>query len=297
MPASFRIHVLLVTALAVLFYLFFMTAKHDAALSKVSAFGEDPYDAVGSFGIQAAILLSVVGLARAFRPYRNGAASEGQQELLVRTLIFALLAVGVTLAGDAVAMARYPSQWFGSADGFRLAALGAGLAGLTLAAGWWVRRSLKARNAQTAPGIARRAAVVSIASAAILAVYPESWRDSTPGALFTVVVGAVLLFAPMWAWGALLMPNGVIQKATGTPSQRFKLPRPVPLSWGLMLGLGILLGGFLVLAEFLVEGTGGVNLGHVAFVASIYIGLETAGLGIGYSLLRKPLGLFTASSG
>src|SRR5215470_15338252 len=56
MPNKFRINALILFALAILFYVFFMTSKHDGFLSVVNAFAEDPYDAVGSFGAQIVIL-------------------------------------------------------------------------------------------------------------------------------------------------------------------------------------------------------------------------------------------------
>lgn len=39
--------------------------------------------------------------------------------------------------------------------------------------------------------------------------------QSTPGALFTVIVGAILLFAPMWALGMRLVPYQTELKEQG----------------------------------------------------------------------------------
>ena len=121
MPGKFKINTLSILALSALFYFFFMTAKHDPALSAANAFAEDPYDAVGSFAIQAAALIGVLSALRAFRPYRRGPPTDEQKILLARTQILAALAVIVTLASDIVAMARYPSLWIGPPGGYRLA--------------------------------------------------------------------------------------------------------------------------------------------------------------------------------
>jgi hypothetical protein len=294
MSNKFGINALIIVTLAVLFYFFFMTAKHDPALSAVNAFAEDPYDAIGSFGIQAAALLGILSLIRAFRLYRESVPSEEQKVFLARTQMLAVLAVAVTLAGDIVAMARYPSLWIGSPDGYELAALLGGLALFAIVAGALVYRSVRETSLQTIPNVGKRAAVVSLASVVILAFYPDNLRQSTLGELFTVVVGAILLFAPMWAFGMSLVPyqTEVKQHEAITLSDwlnRYKH------QIGFVILLGILMGLFLALGES-TEG-GGPHLPRFAFVASVYIGLETAAVLIGYSFLSKPLGLSGAICG
>lgn len=143
MPTKFRVNVLIVFALAILFYLFFMASKHNPSLSGVNAFAEDPYDAVGSFGVQAAGLLSILSLIRAFRPYYDNSPSESQQVLLTRTQMLAILAITVTPASDIVAMVCYPSLWIRSRDGSELAVLLSSLSMLTILAGIRIYRSLR----------------------------------------------------------------------------------------------------------------------------------------------------------
>jgi hypothetical protein len=70
--------------LAVLFYLFFQVSKHHPALSQVNAFAEDPYDAVGSFGVQFSLFTALLSLVRAFRPYQPDKALDSQELLLLR---------------------------------------------------------------------------------------------------------------------------------------------------------------------------------------------------------------------
>ena len=94
MPPRFKVNALLAFLLALLFYFFFMHTKHDAALSAVNAFAEDPYDAVGSFGIQAALFCGVVCLIRAFRPQDSEGASLERRIFVVRAQMAAVLSVG-----------------------------------------------------------------------------------------------------------------------------------------------------------------------------------------------------------
>lgn len=57
---------------------------------------------------------------------------------------------------------------------------------------------------------------------------------------------------------------------------------------------GVLIGLFFVAGEA-SEGSG-IPHSRLALVISAYVGLETAGVMIGYGLLRKPLGLFRGNT-
>ena len=290
MPSKFRINTLIILILAVLFYFFFMTSKHDPILSPVNPFAEDPFDAIGSFGIQVAGFLAFLSFIRIFWFYRKGTLSETQKMTLARTQMLGVLAVAVTLAGDFVAMARYPSLWSMSTGGGELAALLGGLFLITLAAGVLVYRSVREIKPQPSSNLWIRALIVLAAAGVILAIYPDSLRQGTPGVLFTVIVGTVLLIVPMWALGTSLIPypTGATQPETVTPSRWLGLYK---FQLIFVILLGILVGFFLVLGES-TDGGGMPHLAGMAFVAAVYIGLETSGLLIAYIFLRKPLGLF-----
>ncbi len=288
MPSKFRVNALIIVVLAVLFYLFFMTSKHDPAFSAINPFVEDPYDAMGSFGIQAAAFLSILSMVRAFLLYRASTPSEEQKAFLVRTQMFAVLVVLVTLVGDIAAMARYPLLWVGSSDGSKLAVLLGGLTLLAIVAGALVFRSTPAMSWQAIPSLRKRSVIVSFTSVIVLVFYPDHLRQSIPGALLTIIVGTILLFAPTWALGTALVPyRAANQHETNSLSNRLY---DCKYQLGSVVVLGILLGLFLFLGELL--GEGGVPLVRLAFVASVYVGLETTGVLIGYSFLEKPLGLF-----
>ncbi|HZC78463.1 MAG TPA: hypothetical protein VE258_11985 [Ktedonobacterales bacterium] len=280
----------IVFVLALAFFAFFDVTKHDPSLSAINPFAEDPYDAIGSFGVQAGIFLGLLALLRAVRPFQAGAPSEEQRLFLLRAELAAVLAVVITLVGDGVALARHTSLWLGSAAGGRLSALLGGLFLCAVATGLLVCRS--ARNAR-GPARARpwrRATIVSLAAVVALALYPESIRQSTAGTLFTVVVGALLLFAPLWAVLAALLPDGA---ATSMWEQRTAsgwLARHA-LQWVLVVCAGLFLGALLFVAEATKEGVAHDVTKH-AFVLLVYVGLETGGVMTGFSFLRTSLGLF-----
>src|SRR5713101_7973555 len=185
MPGRLKVSAIITFVLAVLFYLFFQTSKQNPALSQVNAFAEDPYDAVGSFGVQLAVFAALLSLVRAFRPYHGKKVLDGQKLLLLRGEYISCLSVAVTLAADVVAMIRYPSLWMGLAAGHVLAALLAGMALLTALVGWLIYRSTRNIIVPSPRGVWTRAILISIVGILVLALYPESWRQGIPGALFT----------------------------------------------------------------------------------------------------------------
>jgi len=287
MPRSLKLHAFAVLILSVLFYLFFEVSKHNPVLSAVNVFGDDPYDAVGSFGIQAAALLAVLSGVRAFRPYSAFTVSERRRVLLVRTLMMSVLAVGITLVGDAIAMLRHPSVWIGSDGGRLLAGLLVGMVALTAMAGWLIYRDIQPMALRSVSGVWRRSAIISTVAAAILALYPEGLRQSLSGELFTVLVGILLLFVPMWALGTALVPHHEATPCDAATASRFPLYK---YRWSLIALAGIFIGFGLALGELQVQKSWPRFTSHVVFVILVFVCLEAAGVLIGYGFLRRPLG-------
>src|SRR5512141_816551 len=83
--------------LTIFFVTFFDNSKNIPLLAVVNPFAEDPYDAVGSFGIQLAFFAALLSLIRAFRPYATKEFPSNQPLLILRGEIVALLAISVTL--------------------------------------------------------------------------------------------------------------------------------------------------------------------------------------------------------
>ena len=291
----FKTNASIVCVLALAFFVFFDVTKHDPSLSAINPFADDPYDAIGSFGVQAGFFLGLFSLFRAFRPFQAGAPSEEQRLFLLRAELAAVLAVVITLVGDGVALAHHPSLWLGSAAGGRLCALLGGLLLCTVATGVLVYRSARNARGPTRARPWRRAALVSLTAVVALALYPETIRQSTAGALFTVVVGAALLFAPLWAVLAALLPDGA---AASMREQRMAsgwLARHT-FQWVLVVCVGLFLGALLSVGEATNEGTAH-DVTKRAFILLVYVGLETIGVMIGFSFLRTSLGLFSARRG
>lgn len=330
MSRELKVNACLTVALAVLFYLFWQISKHQPALAQVNTFADDPYDAVGSFGTQLAVFTALLTVVRAFRPYQADKVLDDQQVHLVRAEYFTCLSIAVTLAADIVAMIRYSSVWMGFPAGQILAALVVGMALLTALVGWRIHHATRESMLPPAQTGWARAIGISIVSVIILVVYPENWRQSGPvGALLTVLVGVILFFAPVWAWGMAISPSletrgedfiddlisvyhwlkahtghfsvllSPFEQALGSSFLRplVNWLNPRRHTWNGVLLLGILIGVALALAEAIGEGGPGPHqIGRFAILAAVFAALECSGVVLGYAFLAQPLGLFRHDS-
>jgi hypothetical protein len=197
---------LLSCCLALLFFLFFDRSKHLPALANVNPFLDDPYDAVGSFGIQLALLAVLLSLVRLFRPYPDGRLSDHAVLMILRSNIVSLLSIIVTLAADLVAVLRFPQVWIHSASGWALVGMAGGLFTLTILVSVLVHHY---GQSYRSPFPARpwiKTIFASLAGLLVLAIYPVDWRLSIPGAIFTILVGIGFLFLMVFALARLIYP-------------------------------------------------------------------------------------------
>jgi hypothetical protein len=287
MPTTLKRDALLVLGLAGLFDWAFMFAKHNPALRGIIPFGEDPYDAVGSFGVLIGTLIALVSLVRAFRPYRKRPTSTAQRVYLVRTQLAVPLIVLIALAADMVAMARHPSTWIRAASRNELIALLAGLA-LAAVAVQSIVRAPRGKLPESVPSRWPRASIAALLAVFILVLYPERLIDGTATHLLTVVIGAVVLFAPMRPLLAAMAPYDGRQAQTETTPARKEL-LTAKRRWGVVFLAGALIGGCLFVAE-MSEGGGTPPPARLLFIASVYIGLSITGLLLAYAFLGAPLG-------
>ena len=325
MPGRIKLQAIAAFVLAVLLALFFQIGKHQPALAQVNAFAEDPYDAVGSFGVQFAMFTALLSLVRAFRPYQAGKVADIQAVLFARGLSLTYASIAVVLASDVVAVIRYSALWIGTPAGYTLTALLAGMVLCTMLVAWFSHGATRAMPSSNRRATWIKAGGIFLASILILALYPESWRQSIPGALFTALTGMFLFFIAVWAWGIVTAPAfntvfedfiddlaslyrwlkghlsvlkplfALLEKMQAWPLIGWLNPRKHP--WHGIILAGIFMGLTLAFAE--VTGEGGADprqVGRLITVIAIFVGLESAGVVLGYALLARPLGLFRRDS-
>ena len=285
MPNDFKRNSVLCLALAAFFNWGFMFAKHDAALRGVIPFGDDPYDAIGSFGIFVASIAAVIATVRAFRRYPMP-VSATQKMFVIRAQVTVVIIVLITLGADAVAMARHPGMWVHSPALARLIALMAGLALASAAVQSFVNAS--GRGQRSGPRRWTTVVITATLASAVLALYPERLIAGVWTHLLTVVGGAVVLFATTRALLLALVPDTAIgavrdisvrQRALGGTSR-----------WAVVTLVGAAFGAFAFLGE-LSEGSGAQPVGRMLAVAGVFLGLAITGVGVGFGFLGAPLGL------
>ena len=287
MPTVLKRNAIIVFALAILFWWSFMYAKHSPALREITPFGDDPYDAVGSYGVIIGMLTALLSLLRAFRHSRE-IPSKMELVYLIRSQETVVLAIFITLAVDVVAMARHPAIWIGAASRGSLIAILGGLAIVTASVQLLICNSQEWFLGKRARGW-KRVATVTFLIMLALALYPEQLINLTSTHLLTVFAGAVVLFAPMRTLLNTLVPNG-LDTGTDEETSAWSMFSSPWQRWVAVLILGALI-GVLAFAGEVSEGSGAPALCRFVFVGSVFVGLGLGGIVIAYAFLGKPLGL------
>jgi hypothetical protein len=297
----------LVIAASLGFTAFFFAAKHRVGLARIAPFGEDPYDAVGSFGVQLAVAVAVISLLRSARHRDRAGIPAPQAALVLRGCITALLAVFVTFQADAIALFRHPGLWTHSPIGSTLT-LGLVVVALaTLSGAALLGLAYRRLAAPTRTSWARGAAAI-VLSTALLATYPETWRQAGfVGAVGTAFIGMALLFAEVWALTTAIAPPGasssedllddlgaILGRGAAPPRAGTRWLRAAP--WRFAAIVAVAGGVGLAVSQAIGEGLP-PGAGRAVLVLGVFTGLEAAGILLGYALFREPLALLMRQSG
>jgi hypothetical protein len=315
---SFKTISFVVFLLTIFLLAFFDNSKKIPLLAVVNSFADDPYDAVGSFGIQLAFFAAILSLMRAFRPYATKEIPSNQLLLILRGEIVALSAISVTLTADIVAMLRYPSMWMNTAGGPILVGLVAGLVSLTIVVSLMLYRIVVEPPFSFANHSWTRAILFPV-SIFILAVYPADLLESVAGGIFTALVGMLILFISTWVLATAAFSQvemefedvlddfaaiyKYIKSRIGLAFQLEKLinakilhrfadwlnPRSHKGNFIMLIALAM--GGSLMLVETLSEGIS-TDTNVVLLVLGVFLGLEGVGIVLGYCLFAEFLGIF-----
>ncbi|MGD0627760.1 MAG: hypothetical protein ABR987_00320 [Terracidiphilus sp.] len=294
MGLRLKLNSLAALALSLVFYFFFMAAKHDPALAPIIPFGDDPYDAVGSFCLILSILLAVLSLVRAFRPYRAPRPTAFDQAFLARTQIAIPLGILVALATDAIAMARHTSIWMGKAGTAKLAALMLAMAAISLATVYLVRRSARGIELPAAPMHSTKTVIAVLAFILILALFPEQLIQSVTLHFLAILLSFVLIAASQAALSVALLPFATDKPSVEPPASQPRSRRWV--QWVSVAVAGLAIGTLILMSELFGEGAAKAPLAQVLLLSAIFIGAGTACLLIAFAFFKKPLGLFSRAT-
>jgi hypothetical protein len=306
----------------VFFLAFFDNSKHIPFLAAINPFADDPYDAVGSFGIQLSFFAAFLSLIRSFRPYITKEIPSNQQLLILRGEVVALLSVVVTLTADLVALLRYLSMWKNSSAGWILAGLIGGLILLTTLVGLQLYRTAIHSTVSVTNRSWRRAILFPV-SIFILAVYPTDLLDSIPGGIFTAGIGMIILFISTWGLATSIFPPDEMKyedvfhdlasiyrevksrikflsrlenfAKIGWVYRLFHWLNPRQHKWNFIILIALIMGGSLMLIEAFSEGIS-TSPNMVLLILGIFLGIEGTAVVLGYLLFAEFLGIFRMKS-
>jgi len=315
---SFKTISFVIFLLTIFFLAFFDNSKNIPLLAVVNPFAEDPYDAVGSFGIQLSFFAALLSLIRAFRPYTTKEIPSDQLLLILRGETVALLSIIVTLTADIVAMIRYLSMWMNSPGGRILIGLVGGLILLTTVVGLQLDRIVVNMSFSSVNRLWIRAILFPV-SMFILAIYSADLLEGIPGGIFSALLGMVLLFISTWALATAIFPQtemefedvlddfasiyrGIKSHAkfisrlenfvkANRSHTLFSWLNPRKHKWNFIILIVLAMGGSLMLMEALNEGLS-TNTNVVLLILAIFLGVEGAGIILGYFLFAGFLGIF-----
>ena len=290
MSARLKINAVLSLLLTALLYKFFMFTKHDPLVSPLIPFGDDPYDAIGSFSLILSILLAIRSAFRAFRPYRSGASSPLSLLFLARTEIAIPTGVLITLAADVIAMTRHPGQWMQKPPTVKLLILMTGMALLSFGLVYLFRRAANPASSGTRP-TRRKALVRATIAAATLALFPESLVQSAGLHFLTILFSFLLIAATQSALTVALLPNDPSALSVAPIVESVAGRRRGWVPWAWITAFGLLLGASIFASE-LGEGSG-VPTSRMWLLAALFIGSGTGLMVITFAFFREPLGLFS----
>jgi hypothetical protein len=277
----------LIAALAAVFYIFFMYTKHNPSLAAIIPFGNDPYDAIGSYTVIFTPLLVVLSLLRTMRGHGSYEAPDYRKIFLIRTQVSVPLAIILTLSADLIAMIRYRLLWMNNSSTLLLMYLILGMIILSIWVLFLVHRAgitLYETHSIRIKGVF----ITSVVYIVVLAIYPQAMTESVFCELVTLAVCILLFFIPL----AVLTENFIPYRTTETEQGRNRKRQINPwLAWLIILSMGILLGLFILAGELTKKGGGRVSFSHILTVALVYIGTTTLAAVIGFIAMKKPLGL------
>lgn len=315
---SFKTISFVVFLLAIFFLAFFDNSKNIPLLAVVNPFADDPYDAVGSFGIQLAFFAAILSLMRSFRPYTTKEIPSNQRLVILRGEIVALLAIVVTLTADIVAMLRYPSMWMNTSGGPILVGLVFSLVALTILVSLRLYRIVVEPAFSFANYLWTRIILFPV-SIFILAIYPADLLESVAGGIFTALVGMLILFISTWALATAILPRNEmgyedilddfaaiyreiksrikfiprLENVTkiGWLQSFFSWLNPRRHKWNFIVMIALIVGGSLMVVETFHEGLSS-DSNVVLLVIAVFLGIEGAGIVLGYLLFEEFLGIF-----
>jgi hypothetical protein len=286
MRRRLEIHSLAILALVIAFDWFFEFTKHNPELKSIIPFGEDPYDAAGSYCLIVSTLLAALCFVRALWSIAMKPVSGPRLVFLARTQLAIALGILVTIGMDAVALTRHASQWFAKAAASELLALLGGMAALAFAVLLLAPKLSAEVPVPQRLRSSKRAAITIAVSLIAMFLFPDNRIGSLPIHLLAILLGSVIVAADQTALATTLIPYDSSEKQMQS-SGRGRADGWI--LWPLIALAGAVIGAVALAAEFRESGMGHRTLPLIVML--VYVGAGMSCLLVAFAFLRRPLGL------
>ncbi len=273
--------------LVIFFYLYFMFNKHSPALSAILPFGEDPWDAFGSFAMIFSMILFCLIIYRTLLFFRGRGSSSRQIILILRTHAAIALGILIALSADLIAMIRQIFEWINKPPAVELILLFSGMTAFLFIVLIILRRMAR-KSGSPEIRISLKTSLILISWILILGLYPLNLYPIIPGELVTLALSIALYFIPLSFMVRDFIPIPVQEKKI-----QIKTPAPGLKSrpWIFITLLGLLI-GMTAFAGEMTEGGGTLPpLNRILLVFGFFTGTAMVAAVTGYYCLKNPLGL------
>lgn len=204
---NYKSNTIVVFLFSIIFIWFFFFTKHSYSLSKVNVFGDDPYDAVGSIGIQVSFFAASLSMIRVFMSYFYETLPISQIVMILRGNIVSLLSIGVTIITDLIALFRFLENWRNDTMGLVILGLVGIVLILAIALVYWVLTLAKEIGSSFKLKNISIMTFWPLLGFLILAIYPVKLRDSIIGEIITAFTGMVIQITIVKSLSILMIPK------------------------------------------------------------------------------------------
>lgn len=204
---NYKLNTIIVFLFSVAFTCFFFFSKHYYLFSKVNVFSADPYDGVGSIGIQVSFFAALLSIARILMIYFTGTISNTNLVMVIRGNLVSLLSIAVTLISDNIAMFRFLKEWTDNPAGYVLLFIIGFILILMVFLGYWTLVSAKKINIKIGYKFIPKLNILILLLFLILAIYPEFMKKSILGEIFTAYIGMAIQIIIVYCSAKLLQPS------------------------------------------------------------------------------------------
>jgi hypothetical protein len=132
-------------------------------------------------------------------------------------------------------------------------------------------------------------ALIVVAGGVALSLYPESWRTGLFGAIGTALFGTVWLFGETWALFRLTLPESSVDLVARNGAVLGRLASRVSVR-SIACAVALLAGLSIATVQAIGEGLPS-QATRALVVLAVFVGLESAGVALGFALFARPLGV------